>query len=124
MENQTKPRILVVDDIIDNIEILGSILRPEYDVIMAMTGQKALLLAGGPNPPDLILLDIVMPEMDGSEVCRRLKGSPHTARIPVIFVSARDEEIDDFSTAEAAINSTFAKSTTLSSPIFSVSSGQ
>lgn len=95
MENQTKPRILVVDDIIDNIEILGSILRPEYDVIMAMTGLKALQLAGGPNPPDLILLDIVMPEMDGSEVCRRLKGSPHTARIPVIFVSARDEEIDE-----------------------------
>ena len=95
MENQTKPRILVVDDIIDNIEILGSILRPEYEVTMAMNGQKALQLAGGPNPPDLILLDIVMPEMDGSEVCRRLKESPQTARIPVIFVSARDEEIDE-----------------------------
>ncbi|GAB1352509.1 MAG TPA: hybrid sensor histidine kinase/response regulator [Candidatus Rifleibacterium sp.] len=95
MENRTKPRILVVDDIIDNIEILGSILRTEYEVIMAMNGQKALQLASGPNPPDLILLDIVMPDIDGSEVCRRLKASPQTDRIPVIFVSARDEEIDE-----------------------------
>ncbi len=95
MENQNRPRILVVDDMIDNIEILGSILRPDYDVIMAMTGQKALQLAAGYSAPDLILLDIVMPEMDGCEVCRRLKQDPATARIPVIFVSARDEEIDE-----------------------------
>ncbi len=95
METAKLPRILVVDDMIDNIEILGSILRPEYEVIMAMNGQKALQLAAGDPPPDLILLDIVMSGMDGCEVCRELKLNPVTARIPVIFVSARDEEIDE-----------------------------
>ncbi len=95
METGIRPKILVVDDIMDNIEILGSILRPEYDVVMAMSGKKALQLAAGPSAPDLILLDIVMPEMDGSEVCRQLKTNPQTAKIPVIFVSARDEEIDE-----------------------------
>jgi len=80
---------------IDNIEILGSILRPDYEVIMAMSGQKALQLASGDPQPDLILLDIVMSGMDGCEVCRELKLNQQTARIPVIFVSARDEEIDE-----------------------------
>ncbi|MDD3147505.1 MAG: hybrid sensor histidine kinase/response regulator [Candidatus Riflebacteria bacterium] len=94
MDNLNLPRILVVDDMIDNIEILGSILRPDHEVIMAMNGQKALQLASG-SQPDLILLDIVMPGMDGCEVCRQLKQDPATARIPVIFVSARDEEIDE-----------------------------
>lgn len=95
MDNQNLPRILVVDDMIDNIEILGSILRPDHEVIMAMNGQKALQLASATSQPDLILLDIVMPGMDGCEVCRQLKLNPTTAKIPVIFVSARDEEIDE-----------------------------
>ncbi len=95
METPKRPKILVVDDMIDNIEILGSILRPDYEVIMAMSGQKALQLASGDPPPDLILLDIVMSGMDGCEVCRELKLNQQTARIPVIFVSARDEEIDE-----------------------------
>ena len=87
--------ILVVDDIPANIEVLSGILRSEYRVRAATSGARALAIASGDAPPDLILLDIMMPEMDGLEVCRRLKADLRTRRIPVIFVTAMSEIEDE-----------------------------
>ena len=83
--------ILVVDDVPENIHELISALSDEYRVTVANTGLKAVELALGPTPPDLILLDIRMPDMDGYEVCRRIKATELGYRIPIFFVSALDE---------------------------------
>lgn len=88
--SSSKAVILVVDDTPSNIDILSIILRSEYTVKAATSGEKALALALG-SPLDLILLDVMMPGMDGYEVCRRLKGDPRTSSIPVIFVTALSE---------------------------------
>ncbi len=86
-----KANILIVDDIPSNLRLLSKILTEQgYDVGKALNGQLALKSAQA-EPPDLILLDITMPEMDGYEVCERLKSDPQTAQIPVIFLSALDE---------------------------------
>lgn len=90
-----KQIILVVDDTPDNIDVLSGILRPEFRVKAALSGARALNIANGHPRPDMILLDIMMPEMDGYEVCRRLKADPATAAIPVIFVTAKNEDIDE-----------------------------
>ncbi|MBF0175439.1 MAG: SpoIIE family protein phosphatase [Magnetococcales bacterium] len=90
-----KPRILVVDDVVDNLRILTILLQGDYVVMAAKSGQKALELAHAHPKPDLILLDVMMPEMDGFEVCRRLKEDALTWDIPVIFVTALDEEKDE-----------------------------
>ncbi|RKF21335.1 two-component system response regulator [Alginatibacterium sediminis] len=84
-----KALILVVDDNPVNINVLSTILRPDYNVKMATRGEKALEIANQANKPDLILLDIMMPEMDGYEVIARLKNNPKTSNIPVIFVTAK-----------------------------------
>ncbi len=89
-----KATILVVDDTPDNLSLISGILRAEYKVKIAANGKKALDIAGT-APPDLILLDITMPDMDGYDVCRRLKQNPATQKIPVIFISAKNEEIDE-----------------------------
>lgn len=90
MTNQSS--ILVVDDVADNIDVLVGLLQDEYKVRAAKSGEAALkLLVGGNALPDLILLDVMMPEMDGFEVCRRLKAYPRTAAIPVIFLTAVDD---------------------------------
>lgn len=86
--------ILIVDDMPEMIDSLSEILK-DYHVRAAVNGERALKIAGGANPPDLILLDIVMPGMDGYEVCRRLKADDRTKRIPVIFVSGLSEESDE-----------------------------
>ncbi|NFV79194.1 response regulator [Magnetospirillum aberrantis] len=83
--------ILVVDDTPENLTVVVGLLKDYYRTRVATNGAKALALAGGDEPPDLILLDVMMPEMDGYEVCRRLKGEPATAAIPVIFVSAKSD---------------------------------
>jgi two-component system cell cycle response regulator len=89
-----KPAILIVDDAPDNLAPLRTMmLRQGYQTFFATTGERALELAQRVQP-DLILLDIVMPGMGGLEACRRLKASPATARIPVIFMSARGETRD------------------------------
>jgi signal transduction histidine kinase len=90
-----KPLILIVDDIIENLQLLMAILRSEFEVIVANNGAKALKLAAGSPPPELILLDIRMPGMDGYEVLRRLKNNPLSAEIPVIFVSALSDEANE-----------------------------
>lgn len=87
-------RILIVDDERSNIRVLADFLQKEYDVIEAQSGEEALKAANGPQLPDLILLDIRMPDIDGYEVCRRLKADSRTMHIPIIFVTALDA-IDD-----------------------------
>ncbi|AEF53699.1 HD domain-containing phosphohydrolase [Marinomonas posidonica] len=86
--------IMVVDDIADNINVLSNLLRPFYKVKAATSGKKALSIAST-SPPDLILLDVMMPEMDGYEVCRQLKQNIATQKIPVIFVTAKTEVEDE-----------------------------
>lgn len=90
-----KPRILIVDDERLNINVLVDLLKPTYKMMAATNGEQALKAARGSNPPDLVLLDIMMPEMDGFEVCRRLKEDPETRDIPVIFVTAMGQEEDE-----------------------------
>lgn len=86
--------LLLVDDEPANIQIVNSILKDIYKTRIATNGEKALELANQDPPPDLILLDVKMPEMDGYEVCARLKSSAHTRDIPVIFLTGQTE-IDD-----------------------------
>ncbi|MBD3657098.1 HD domain-containing phosphohydrolase [Marinobacter sp.] len=93
-----KQRILVVDDIADNIDLLVEILKPDYHIQAAKSGEMALRIVNK-TMPDLILLDIMMPGMDGYEVCRRLKEDLTTRHIPVIFVSAKmtvEDELQGF----------------------------
>lgn len=92
--SNTKPNILVVDDKPSNLHFFSKILTEKgYNVKRAISGQLALNGAID-APPDLILLDIIMPHMDGYEVCRRLKATPETCDIPVIFLSALNEAFD------------------------------
>ena len=95
MNADGKPRILIVDDIPENIHMLMETLKDEYIFLAAKSGDRALRLARADPPPDLILLDIMMPGMDGYEVCRRLKADSRTRDIPVIFVTARDANEDE-----------------------------
>lgn len=90
-----KKLILIVDDTPENLHLMGEVLREKYKVKVANSGEKALKIAKGEKAPDLILLDIMMPEMDGYEVCRRLKAHPATREIPVIFVTGKAEETDE-----------------------------
>jgi putative two-component system response regulator len=90
-----KPSILVVDDTPDNLHVMTELLRPTYRVRVANGGPKALQIAGSAEPPDLILLDIMMPGLNGYEVCRLLKGDPKTTAIPVIFLTAKVEQDDE-----------------------------
>ena len=92
LEENKKPTILVVDDTPDNLSLVSHLLKPDYRIKVASDGQAALRIAG--TQPDLILLDIMMPEMDGYEVCRQLKADPLLRDIPVIFLTARTS-VDD-----------------------------
>jgi PleD family two-component response regulator len=83
-------KILIVDDEILNIEVLTLMLEVDYTIVSALNGMEALKTAHADPPPDLILLDVMMPEMDGYEVCSRLKADQLTKDIPVIFVTALD----------------------------------
>lgn len=83
-----KPRILVVDDTPDNLYLMSALLEDQYEVATAESGAQALEIACSAAPPALILLDIMMPEMDGYEVLRRLRQNPATLSIPVIFLTA------------------------------------
>lgn len=83
-----RPTVLVVDDSPENIELLSRVLGQEYRIKVATSGDKALQIVYSDEPPDLILLDIMMPDLSGHEVCRRLKANPDRRRIPVIFVTA------------------------------------
>jgi len=90
-----KAIILVVDDTPDNLTLMSGLLKDSYRVKVANNGERALKIAQSEAPPDLILLDIMMPEMDGYEVCRRLKTENKTREIPIIFLTAKTEVVDE-----------------------------
>ena len=90
-----KPTVLVVDDTPDNLTLITNLLKDRYRTKIATNGEKALKVAVTGTPPDLVLLDIMMPVMDGYEACRRLKADRKTSGIPVIFLTAKTEEADE-----------------------------
>lgn len=88
----SRSTVLVVDDTPENLSVLGELLAPLYHVRVAISGADALRIAVSKNPPDLILLDVMMPEMDGYEVLRRLRADERTRDIPIIFVTVMEDE--------------------------------
>ena len=94
-EGIDRATILVVDDTPDNLSLMRELLMGSYRVKLANGGERALKLAALEPQPDLILLDIMMPGMDGYEVCQRLKINPHTRHIPVVFLTAKAEVEDE-----------------------------
>jgi adenylate cyclase len=92
---QKKQTVLIVDDQPDNLALMGSLLKEIYKTKVALNGEKALQIAISNEPPDLILLDVMMPGIDGYEVCRRLKENKATNDIPVIFLTAKAEVEDE-----------------------------
>jgi putative two-component system response regulator len=94
MEERHRSIVLVVDDTADNLTLIADLLEDFYQVKVANSGQRALKIVSS-SPPDLILLDIMMPDMDGYEVCRRLKGDPVARSIPIIFLTAKSTIEDE-----------------------------
>lgn len=94
-KEDNRPLILVVDDTPTNIQVLAEALRTDYRVRVAGSGKAAFDIIAKLGAPDLILLDVMMPDMDGYEVCRRLKQQPETRNIPVIFVTAKSDVVDE-----------------------------
>lgn len=106
---QDKPRVLIVDDEAFYIKVLVELLSPDYQVTLAKSGEQALkLLSGGPLP-DLILLDVLMPGMDGYEVCQALQEDPRTNEIPVIFLTVKSEVDDEIKGFESGACDYIAK---------------
>jgi len=95
MDNKEKQRILIVDDEKFYIDVLLNLLQDDYSVNIAKTGELALKRALNNTPPDLILLDVVMPGIDGYEVCRQLKADKRTRDIPIIFLTVKSEVSDE-----------------------------
>jgi putative two-component system response regulator len=93
--DSTQTTILIVDDTPENLTVLSEILQPTWRVRAANSGRRALQIAAGQPKPDLILLDVMMPELDGYAVLDELKANPETAEIPVIFVTAMDATEDE-----------------------------
>jgi adenylate cyclase len=87
--------VLIVDDTPTNVGVISGVLKGFYRTKVATNGEKALVLANATEKPDLILLDVMMPGMDGYEVCRRLKANPVTRDIPVIFLTAKTDAVDE-----------------------------
>ncbi len=95
MRRKEKARILIVDDEKMNLKVLADLLKDEYSPVLARNGEQALQHAFSETPPDLILLDVIMPEMGGYEVIKTLKNSDKTNNIPVIFVTALNSTLDE-----------------------------
>jgi putative two-component system response regulator len=91
----SKPTVLVIDDTPSNLDVLTGILKDTYQVKVAINGHIGIKIAKTVPQPDLILLDIMMPDIDGFEVCRQLKSQPNTAHIPVVFVTAKIDPKDE-----------------------------
>ncbi|MFZ6871027.1 response regulator [Undibacterium sp. Di27W] len=94
-DQNAKQVVLIVDDTPDNISLLSGLLKDQYKIKIATNGLKALQIASSLPGPDLILLDVMMPEMDGYETCRRLKADPATSDIPIIFLTAKSQVQDE-----------------------------
>jgi putative two-component system response regulator len=86
---------LIVDDAPENLMLMNELLQDRYEVKLANNGRNALRIAEGPTPPDLILLDVMMPDPDGYQVCRQLKANLATAEIPIIFLSSKNQSEDE-----------------------------
>ena len=95
METINRSVILVVDDTPENLQLMSTLLRDHYKVQVAGSGEKALKLMAGGVLPDLVLLDILMPGMDGYEVCRRMRADDRMQHVPVIFVTAKSDSEDE-----------------------------
>ncbi|KAF1053112.1 MAG: Cyclic di-GMP phosphodiesterase [Stenotrophomonas maltophilia] len=95
LDRPEQPVILVVDDQPDNLMLMSELLMDDYQVKVASSGAKGLRLAQSDPLPDMVLLDIMMPEMDGYEVCRQLKADPLTQNIPVIFLTGMVSTLDE-----------------------------
>lgn len=93
--NDERHAILIVDDMTSNIQVLANALQDDYRIKVATSGERALQIAQSASPPDLILLDIMMPGLDGYQVCKQLKSDPKTSGIPIIFVTALSEVSDE-----------------------------
>ena len=105
-ENRT---VLVVDDVAANIDAIAGLLREEYRVKAATDGERALQIATSDTPPDLVLLDVMMPEMDGFEVCRRLKSDERSRTIPVVMVTALSDVDSRVTALEAGADDFLSK---------------
>ena len=102
-------RVLVVDDILSNVKLLEAKLTTEYfEVVTAYSGEEALKRVAA-EPPDIVLLDVMMPGMDGFEVCRRIKADPKTAHVPVIMVTALDQPADRIAGLDAGADDFLTK---------------
>ena len=95
MSPPDKKLVLIVDDTPTNIAVVSGVLKDSFRTKVATNGEKALAIANEAEKPDLILLDVMMPGMDGYEVCRRLKDIPATRDIPIIFLTAKTEEVEE-----------------------------
>src|SRR5262249_40114133 len=95
MAGNGRKLVLIVDDTPTNVAVVSGVLKDSYRTKVATNGEKALAIANAPDKPDLILLDVMMPGMDGFEVCRRLKDNPVTRDIPIVFLTAKTEEVDE-----------------------------
>src|SRR5262245_43891995 len=93
MTDLSESRVLIVEDVKANVDVLVQALRDEYKLSVVLNGESALRSVEK-NPPDLVLLDILMPGIDGYEVCRRLRASPQTRDLPVMFLSSLEDVQD------------------------------
>ncbi|MGB9989226.1 response regulator [Massilia sp. SM-13] len=93
--DKTRPTILIVDDTPDNIMLLSSLLKEQYNTKVATNGATALQILQNTPEVDMVLLDVMMPEMDGYEVCRCIKADPRTSDIPVLFLTAKSQPEDE-----------------------------
>ena len=108
MKELTDCRILIVDDVADNVDVLVGVLKGEHRLVVARDGESALRLIAE-NPPDLVLLDIMMPGIDGYEVCRRLRAAEATRELPVMFLSALEDAVNKAQGFEIGANDYLSK---------------
>jgi phosphoserine phosphatase RsbU/P len=95
MPGSDRKLVLIVDDTPTNVAVISGLLKDSYRTKVATSGEKAIAIATGAEKPDLILLDVMMPDIDGFEVCRRLKANPRTQEVPVIFLTAKTDAVDE-----------------------------
>ncbi|TFW15532.1 response regulator [Duganella callida] len=94
MNNIHRPTVLIVDDTPDNLTLLSNLLKDKYNTKVANNGATALQIVAS-SRVDLVLLDIMMPELDGLETCRRIKADPAGAAVPVVFLTAKSQQEDE-----------------------------